>query len=916
MHTELFGLKDSTLLGLPTWTDGSRTTQETFIGVPLSTNTKAMEHLPCPASAVGKEKTSVPYVCLENYDGGPFMTYPSRVAGLPDLQIVGLFPGQFSRPHQLQIASLPKRELESFYQTWLFFGLLNELLGSLYVPEDFINTCEDHSGHTKALSTGKLNTAIEEWVARIQAGKADPPVTYAHVARCLCMAHAAISIQAIHSSIDPDVRLCLVSLGQNLAYATNNAFNVENPGQDVKYPSSWKSLIDEEYWERRFLAHGWCPTETKLIIDTTLSVQTLHFLACLDKTDAGKDHRSCTTQQCRAYQNDLGAYQTKHISNECNCKDLAIDPETLHHVLKSKALPLIRVRQGQTLSEISIDIVASRPTSRYVALSHVWADGLGNPYANALPRCQLSDIGKMIKKLDIAARSRDIQDHCAKEEDVHLEEPEEEELLLWCDTLCCPVHTEEAKHLALEYMYQTYHDASHVLVLDASFGRLDSGVWDMDEVSMRIFNSPWMRRLWTLQEGALAAVTNRLWFQLARRAVNLRELRINARDRYFSSIDRRGLGGDMLRRLGSFANIFLDNNSTHPRADLGKVVEALHHRSVSVASDEALLIGNLLGLDAAQILSGGDGTAGRRMNRLWRLLPSAVHGIMSDLLFRVGPRLAEPGLRWAPATLLIDNDVNKFILSSGEEEDQASLTPSDGLFVRLHGFRLLLPLAIKGLPSPRESIGKLNSREYLWAKDDAGSWYQFARSLPVEQDEFLTDKTLAEVILKGDNLWVLHPNPEFPRPLTSTGQSTTGLIVEVIREEEAGKEGTPVKIARAKLHINLAPWRTHASAEFALGTTLSAQLIADSPTLVILATMEDSLDVPSWIMPSLKKTALEELRKEIRQMAISAEAKNPTATDGRRLDFGLVESVIKMVVWGEYLCMGEKATKSQGWCVD
>ena len=664
------------------------------------------------------------------------MTYPSRTSNLPDLYLVGLFPGQFPLSHQRQIASLPKRELESFYQTWLFFGLIQELFGNLLVPEDLIYTYEGRrtSTYTKAVSTSKLMHALEDWVARIQADTRNQPVTYAHVAQCLCMVHAALVVQALDYNIDPNLKLSLASLGQYFTYAANKAFNIEYPFQNNRCPLVWHKLINDEYWKGRFLAHGWCVTEAKLILESTSSLQTRHFLACLDKTDTTQTHQGCDTQQCMVYQNDLGAYQTKHVSKECGCEQLAIDPEALHNILRKGFLPLIRVKLGQTLGKLSIDIVASKSTSRYVALSHVWADGLGNPYANALPRCQLSYIGRIAKDLDIAAHARSIRDLEIKEKDVEVWEHEgkrEEELLIWCATLCCPVRPEEAKHLALEYMYQTYRNASYVLVLDASIRRDDVESSDIDEVSLRIFTSPWMRRLWTLQEGALPAVSNRLWFQLVHRAVNLRELRLNARDKYFSSIDRRGLGGDMLKRLGSFANIFLQNSASRPRADLRTIMEALRHRSVSVLSDEPLLIGNLLGLDAAQILNGGDGALSRRINRLWRLVPSAVHGIPSDLLFQVGPRLTEPGLRWAPATLLNENNVSIAIQSSEKEEDQALLTPSDGLFVRLPGFRLTLASGVRGLPSPHKSIKQLDHPNRLWLKDEAGSWYHFSRHLPL-----------------------------------------------------------------------------------------------------------------------------------------------------------------------------------------
>ncbi len=873
-----------------------------------------MDHLPCPGSASGREKIVVPYVCQEEYDGGEFMTYPSRRRGsLPNLHTVGHFPGQLLYSHQMQLASLSKHEIESFYQTWLFFGLIHEILGSLYVAEDLIYTCEDAGHCSKAVSTSKLTVALDEWVARVQAGTVQPPVTYSHIAQALCLTCAALSVQAVRSKLDPILKLSLASLGQTLTYAANKAFNIIDIVHDNKCPMIWCELLDGDYWQRRLLAQGWCVTESKLILDTTLSLQTLHFLACLDKTDSKQSHVGCDLRQCTAYQNDLGRYRTQHVSKDCHCEDLSIEPEALCNILETSALPLIRVRPGQTLGELSVDIVASRPTSRYVALSHVWADGLGNPFANALPRCQLSNLGKLIQDLDMTTSSREAEDHRVEGKDV---EANGEELLLWCDTLCCPVQPKEAKDLALEYMYRTYRNATYVLVLDASLRRYNVASLDIDEVSMRVLTSPWMRRLWTLQEGALPAVTNQLWFQLAHKAVNLREFRINARDKYLSSISKMGLAGDMLRRFHSFASILLKDDSTRPRADLGKVREALNHRSVSVITDEPLLIGNLLGIDPALILNGGDGAVALRMNRLWRLIPSAIHGIPSDLLFWMGPRLAEPGLRWAPATLLTYNDLNTLNKSSGKKEDQAFLTPSDGLLVRFPGFRLSLASRTKGLPSLHRSISQLVHPNKLWIEDDAGSWYHMWRSLPIEQDSFLTSRTLAEVVQEGENIWIIHPGPIFPREPDSRALSSVGLMVEVGTEVEAeGEEGLmTAKKTHAKLHINISPAPKTMQVYLAAATAFSTQLASASPALRKLAALEDGLD-EHQSSSSFAATALEELTSEIHQMAIDEDAKVAIEA-GNTLNTSLLEDLITRVVWGQYVCMRETAPSTQRWCVD
>ena len=83
---------------------------------------------------------------------------------------------------------------------------------------------------------------------------------------------------------------------------------------------------------------------------------------------------------------------------------------------------------------------------------------------------------------------------------------------------------DEAKKRALLQMKRTYQDATHVLVLDTSLQLFDSNTISPEETSARILGSGWMRRLWTLQEGAISANNKRLWFQFRDRAVSLHPL--------------------------------------------------------------------------------------------------------------------------------------------------------------------------------------------------------------------------------------------------------------------------------------------------------------------------------------------------------------------------------------------------------
>ena len=292
-------------------------------------------------------------------------------------------------------------------------------------------------------------------------------------------------------------------------------------------------------------------------------------------------HELCDNQKCIAYQTNLADYATQHVAKECNCKEFHIDLSKLNAVLKTGVTPLLRICEAETLNELTVDIVASEQESCYLALSHVWADGLGNTKANALPRCQLLRLGKLTESLKARLSP----------------EKPQSELLIWFDTLCCPIAPEEAKHQVLAQMRNIYEQATCVLVLDASLQFYESENMGPEETCARIFLSGWMRRLWTLQEGTLPAAKKRLWFQFRDQALNLHSLRQQVANIFNNDWSRRGMATDILGRMRIFLTFFQNDMG----ADLAMVDRAFRHRSVSVPSDEPLLIGTLLGLDVAGI---------------------------------------------------------------------------------------------------------------------------------------------------------------------------------------------------------------------------------------------------------------------------------------------------------------------------
>jgi hypothetical protein len=100
-----------------------------------------------------------------------------------------------------------------------------------------------------------------------------------------------------------------------------------------------------------------------------------------------------------------------------------------------------------------------QPRPPYVAISHVWSEGMGNPQQNCLPECTVRFI---------QARGQ------YGSGNAHF----------WIDTLCVPTHNKQAKNLAFQKMGQIYSRAEKVLVFDNSL-RLASGFTYSEDLYQR-----------------------------------------------------------------------------------------------------------------------------------------------------------------------------------------------------------------------------------------------------------------------------------------------------------------------------------------------------------------------------------------------------------------------------------------------
>lgn len=173
-----------------------------------------MGHLSLPNDPVLTEFDIVSFVCQEEYDGGPFLTYPLRKSRAYMVPAIGHLS---YLEHERLLDPTPTSELEPFLQTWLFFGLLQEIFGELYSHEDFVRRDESISPPTTVVSTSKLLAVTDTWIREFAMTDAHSRISYDHIAQCLWLART--TLQAAPVDFNPSQKYSIASLPELIGLA-------------------------------------------------------------------------------------------------------------------------------------------------------------------------------------------------------------------------------------------------------------------------------------------------------------------------------------------------------------------------------------------------------------------------------------------------------------------------------------------------------------------------------------------------------------------------------------------------------------------------------------------------------------------------------------------------------------------------
>ena len=311
-----------------------------------------MDHFP-PVS-IPYNTVEIPYLGGE-YDGQEFKGYPARQHWDLGKLLAGDLQGR-------TIADAGR-----FLQTWLYFGMIHEVLGVEMLMNDFVRV--GRSQH-RFVTTHKLQEYLRTWKSRVDQEKELDLGALANrnqrAVACLTYAYNVwftFDEKEKDRLVGPQIGLSIHILASTLEHALNCVCEI--PVADVP----WR-LERNQFLTQRMIDYGWCPsTVEQICVNNFVSFQ--YYASLLAAPSDPKRHKQCKAGDhgCSGKNVDNASYVTKHHLPHLECDFLEVDLDVLGDIVQAGNIPLVYLENKGL--EASIKIVPFKPGMQYTALSHV-----------------------------------------------------------------------------------------------------------------------------------------------------------------------------------------------------------------------------------------------------------------------------------------------------------------------------------------------------------------------------------------------------------------------------------------------------------------------------------------------------------------------------------------------------------------
>ncbi|KAI1387775.1 uncharacterized protein F4822DRAFT_407559 [Hypoxylon trugodes] len=474
-----------------------------------------MDFLPRPADS----RTS--HLAVPFLDIIPYKFW--HVAGF---SISGVIPGA----HEIKISSFIPSYNQSIFgltrdrsaldcarlvQSWLYFGLIQECVGAepSIDPSKFTYVTYDNK---RLVTSTKLTNLISEIT---------DPYSYTRMKQkphrdsiCSSARSYIAQISSIPCATQDPLPVALLSASVLLSSLDGNY-----PPYYVDHDCHY---LEQDFPQTQLLARhmsslGWCPRHISRIC-ATQPPHIAYFISLLRRWERPRtSHSHYSEKRCVASNINEETYETVHTTRDCRCSMIGVDESDLERIIRQGNIPIVSVGIDQENNDITLNLRAATAPNQYAAISHVWADGIGNPQSNSLPRCQIERLFRQIFALPrVGSRGSLFYEQSSNNGSkadwarTILSSLQHTSRSFWIDTLCIPTG-ESRKDLrldAINKMAAVYAGASHVLILYYELQQLRLRARPLMDSMGYIISCNWSSRSWTHQEGSLSNVC---YFQFA-----------------------------------------------------------------------------------------------------------------------------------------------------------------------------------------------------------------------------------------------------------------------------------------------------------------------------------------------------------------------------------------------------------------
>lgn len=176
-------------------------------------------------------------------------------------------------------------------------------------------------------------------------------------------------------------------------------------GSSDGVPLTQNPQDDNQQWQQakeQMMMNGWCFHQVGRL-SLKYDLKTFLYLATMERSPLRSvDHQRCILHEsCVAYNTDPSTYRSRHTTADCACLTISVPYESLIKIIRQGNIPLVSIEDGDAGADekYKLRVEARSWRSKYVAISHVWADGLGNPSKNGLPSCQIEQLRVSLRVL-------------------------------------------------------------------------------------------------------------------------------------------------------------------------------------------------------------------------------------------------------------------------------------------------------------------------------------------------------------------------------------------------------------------------------------------------------------------------------------------------------------------------------------